>query len=101
MKVNKNTSFFKILASLVGIASVSALISFPAFALTNLTRSTTGTIHSQVPPTDGETETPPDHTDIPPGDTDIPPGDTDIPPVDTDTPPVDTDIPPGEPVPGQ
>ncbi|MBE9200573.1 MULTISPECIES: hypothetical protein [unclassified Nodularia (in: cyanobacteria)] len=94
MKVNKNTSFFKILASLVGIASVSALISVPAFALTNLTRSTTGTINSQVPPTDGETETPPVGTDTPPVDTDTPP-------VDTDTPPVDTDTPPGEPVPGQ
>jgi hypothetical protein len=52
MKVNKNTSFFKILASFVGIAGVSALMSVPALALTNLTRSTTGNIHSQaLPPT--------------------------------------------------
>ncbi|MEA5516552.1 hypothetical protein [Nodularia sp. UHCC 0506] len=52
MKTNKNTSFFKILTSLVGVASVSTLMSVPAFALTNLTKYTTDTIHSQaVPPT--------------------------------------------------
>ncbi|KZL51636.1 MULTISPECIES: hypothetical protein [Cyanophyceae] len=53
MKANKNTSFFKMLASLVGVAGVSALINVPAFALTHLSESTTGSIHSQaVPPTD-------------------------------------------------
>ena len=53
MKANKNTSFFKMLASLVGVAGVSALINVPAFALTHLSESTTGTIHSKtVPPRD-------------------------------------------------
>lgn len=66
MKANKNTSFFKILASFVGIAGVSALMSVPALALTNLTRTTTGSIHSQaVPPTTDDTfpGTQPDDTE--------------------------------------
>ncbi len=60
MKANKNVSFFKILLSLVGVAGVSALVSVPAFAFTNLSRSTTGTLHSQMqPPIDDPTiETP-------------------------------------------
>lgn len=60
MKANKNVSFFKMLLSLVGVAGVSALVSVPAFAFTNLSRSTTGTLHSQMqPPIDDPTlETP-------------------------------------------
>ena len=60
MKANKNVSFFKMLVNLVGVAGISALVSVPAFAFTNLNTSTTGTLHSQVqPPTDDTTtETP-------------------------------------------
>jgi hypothetical protein len=59
MKANKNVSFFKMLLSLVGVAGVSALVSVPAFAFTNLSTST-GTLHSQIqPPIDDPTiETP-------------------------------------------
>ncbi|QOV24806.1 hypothetical protein [Anabaenopsis elenkinii] len=60
MNANKNVSFFKILLSLVGVAGISALVSVPAFAFTNLSTSTTGTLHSQTqPPIDDPTiETP-------------------------------------------
>jgi hypothetical protein len=70
MKANNNTSFVKILASFVGIAGVSALMSVPALALTNLTRSTTGNLHSQaVPPTD---DTVPGTQPVQPGQPGIP-----------------------------
>ncbi|TVP66734.1 MAG: hypothetical protein EA343_01070, partial [Nodularia sp. (in: Bacteria)] len=76
MKANKNTSLFKILASFVGVAGVSALVSVPGFALTNLTRYTTGTIQSQAEPV-------------------TPPGTQQgEPPVDQEQPPIDQEQPP-------
>jgi len=65
MKANKNTSFLKLLASLVAVAGVSALMTVPSFALTNSTKSTTETLHSQATPPRDDTApgTQPDQQD--------------------------------------